>query len=203
DGYRELGFMGGIAVPAVIRFGYGFVQGAEYAAKELELEEGDVNISYNYTGAFWPLPEIQAMSAAWYEGGTEVIFSCGGGICLSIFASAEAAGTKVIGVDVDQAAESDTVITSAVKGLGASVYSTLEKYYADSFPGGQTLVMEAANDGVGLPMGTSRFETFSQADYDAIFAKLVKGEIPRMVDDGKTVEPSVVPVELVTVNFVE
>ena len=33
DGYKKLGFLGGMAVPAVIRYGYGFVQGAEAAAK--------------------------------------------------------------------------------------------------------------------------------------------------------------------------
>ena len=40
EGYRKLGFFGALAVPAVVRFGYGFVDGAEYAAKELGLEAG-------------------------------------------------------------------------------------------------------------------------------------------------------------------
>ncbi|MCL2434382.1 MAG: BMP family ABC transporter substrate-binding protein, partial [Clostridia bacterium] len=77
DGYRELGFMGGIAVPAVIRFGYGYVQGAEYAAQELGLAQGDVTIRYHYTMTFSPAPEIATRSASWYAAGTAVIFSCG------------------------------------------------------------------------------------------------------------------------------
>ena len=45
-GYRKLGFVGGMAVPAVIRFGYGYVEGINAAAKELNI--GDkVDIEFN------------------------------------------------------------------------------------------------------------------------------------------------------------
>ena len=84
DGYRQLGFMGGMAVPAVVRFGYGFVQGADEAAQELGLEKGDVTVKYTYVGGFEPSPEHQAKAASWYNEGTEVIFACGGGIGGSI-----------------------------------------------------------------------------------------------------------------------
>ena len=85
DGFTELGFMGGIAVPAVIRYGYGFVQGAEYAA----IEEGvDVNIMYTYVGGFDPKPEIKTLAASWYNDDTELIFSAGGGIVDSIASAA-------------------------------------------------------------------------------------------------------------------
>ena len=157
DGYRKLGFMGGMAVPAVIRFGHGYVQGAEYAAQELGLADGSIPLNYYYTGTFGPSPDIQTRAAAWYNDGIEAIFSCGGGICFSIFPAAENTGKKVIGVDGDQSAESETVITSAMKLLSKSVYDCLDAFYKDEFPGGQTLTFSADNLGVGLPMDTSRF----------------------------------------------
>lgn len=203
DGYRKLGFMGGMAVPAVVRFGYGFVQGAEYAAKELKLASGSVTVNYHYTGVFFATPEIQTMSASWYNQGVEVIFACGGGLGNAVMAAAEQTGKKVIGVDVDQSGESPTVITSAVKGIQASVYASIADYYNNKFPGGKTQIFDAANKGVGLPMRTSKFRAFSGADYDAIFKELASARIARMdnlADDGS---PRVVPVTIVRVTEVK
>lgn len=175
EGYTKLGFMGGMAVPAVKKYGYGFVQGAEYAANEMGIDS--VEIIYNYTGGFDATPEAQALAASWYGSGTEVIFGCGGGVGNSVMAAAEASGTAVIGVDVDQSSESDTVITSAMKKLSVSVYDGIQSVYDNAFEGGKTTTFNAANNGVGLPMDTSKFETFTTDDYDAIFAKLAAGEI--------------------------
>jgi basic membrane protein A len=118
-------------------------------------------------------------------------------------AAAQQSGKKVIGVDVDQSAESPTVITSAMKGLRPSVYSCVADYYAGKFPGGQILVFSAQNDGVGLPMETSKFQTFSQADYDAVYKLLANGTIPRMDKLHETGSPSVVPVSLTRVTEVK
>ena len=199
DGYTKLGFMGGMAVPAVIRYGYGFVQGADAAAQELGV---DVEMMYNYTGNFSATPEAQAMAASWYQNGTEVIFGCGGQVGNSVMAAAEEAGAKVVGVDVDQSSESDTIITSAMKKLSVSVYDGIKAYYDGSFPGGKTTVFTAENDGVGLPMETSKFEKFTQADYDALFAKLQGGEITIQngIDDSTTAD---LTLGKTTVKFVE
>lgn len=205
DGNRDLGFMGGMAVPAVVRFGYGFVQGAEYAAEELGLEPGSISLNYHYTGGFDATPEVQTLAASWFQSGIEVIFAAGGAVGNSVMAAAEQADAKVIGVDIDQSGESETVISSAMKGLGASVYSVLEANYDGSFPGGETLVMDASNDGVALPMETSRFESFSQADYDAVFSKLVNDTdgiasgmiVDTDVESASDIETSAVKVTLV------
>jgi basic membrane protein A and related proteins len=203
DGNRKLGFMGGMAVPAVVRFGYGFVQGAEYAAQELGLASGAITINYHYTGGFSATPEAQTMAASWYNSGVDIIFACGGAVGNSVMAAAEQTGKKVIGVDVDQAGESYTVITSAMKGLQASVYSCLVDFYAGKFPGGQTLVFSATNNGVGLPMAASKFQNFNKADYDAIFKKLADGVIPRMENLDNDGSPKVVPVRISKVTEVK
>ncbi len=171
DGYTKLGFMGGMAVPAVIRFGFGFVQGAEYAAKEMGISS--VELKYTYTGNFDATPENQALAASWYGAGTEVIFACGGKVGNSVMAAAEANNGKVIGVDVDQSSESTTVITSAMKKLGVTVYAGLQGYYDGKFKGGISETLDATADAVGLPMANSKFKKFSQADYDKIWKALV------------------------------
>jgi len=105
---------------------------------------------------------------------------------------------------VDQSGESRTVITSATKGLQPSVYACVSDFYNNRFPGGQTLVFEAKNQGVGLPMATSRFQSFKQADYDSIFGALAAGRIPRMLDDPNAGgSPSVVPVTITRVTEVK
>ena len=175
DGYTKLGFMGGMAVPAVIRFGYGFVQGAEFAAEEDGVT--GVEVMYNYTGGFAATPEAQSMAASWYQNGTEVIFGCGGAVGNSVMAAAQEKNAKTIGVDVDQSSESDTVITSAMKLLSNSVYDGVKDFYDGKFPGGKTSVFTVENNGVGLPMETSKFGKFSQEQYDAIYKKLADGEI--------------------------
>ncbi len=174
DGYTKLGFLGGMAVPAVIRFGYGFIAGVDYAANEMGID--GIEIKYSYAGNFDATPENQALAASWYGDGTEVIFAAGGKVGNSVMAAAEAAGAKVIGVDVDQSSESETVITSAKKELAISVQQALEGFYSDSFKGGVSETLDITVDAVGLPIDNSRFETFSKADYEALYGMLQADE---------------------------
>lgn len=129
DGMTKLGFMGGMAVPAVQAFGYGFLQGAEAAAAELGLADGAVEVTYHYTGNFDENDTNKATARTMYQEGTEVIFAAGGSVGKSVMSAAAESEGKVIGVDVDQRYDSETVITSATKGLAASVVSVLEAIY--------------------------------------------------------------------------
>jgi basic membrane protein A len=173
DGHTRLGFMGGIALPAVINFGYGFVQGALDAAEEMGVK---IDVKYKYMGTFSESPDIKAEAAAWYNDGTEVIFSCGGAICNSIFAAAEEVGALAIGVDSDQKDDSKSVITSALKGVNKAVYDALYAYHEDRFPSG-LVVLDAGEDYIGLSDDFSRFTKFTKEDYDAIFAKVKAGNV--------------------------
>lgn len=173
DGYTKLGFMGGYPVPAVVKYGFGFVAGADAAAKELNT---NVDVKFNYTNSFEAKPEIKTMASAWFKGGTEVIFSCGGGIFASIAKAAEEANAKVIGVDIDQKDESPVVITSAMKNLKDSVYDATKAAIEGGFMGGQAILLGTDTKGVQISEDFSRFNKFKQADYDVIYAKLEKNE---------------------------
>jgi len=185
DGYRKLGYTGGGggSNPACNRFGYGFVQGAEAAAKALGLEAGAVTVKYSYQhGAnFSASAELQAQINGWYSGGTEVVFACGGSMFESVKAAAEAnPGSKIIGVDVDQSYASELVITSAVKGLKESVEKVLAQFYAgkwDSELAGKTQNLGASDNATGLPIANSKFTTFTADAYNELFAKIKDGTI--------------------------
>lgn len=202
EGYTNLGVMAGMAVPAVIRFGYGFVQGAEYAAQELGLASGTIKMNYTYVGNFNPTPENQTLATSWYQSGVQVIFAPAGGAGNSAMAAAEQNNGLVIGVDVDQSAESPTVITSAVKMLGGSVYDAIDAYYNNNFPGGQSVVLDAKVNGVGLPMETSRFKNFTKDNYDAIYQQLVAGNI-KLLKDTDADSVNKLPLNIVKVNFIQ
>ena len=184
DGFTELGFIGGIAVPAVVKFGYGFVQGADQAAQDMGLADDAISINFWYSNVFWETSEVQSTAAAWYTGGTEVIFAAAGGAGASVMTAASQEDGLMVGVDVDQSDVSETIITSAKKELAISVYDTLVEIYGGTGVLGVTAVFDVTNDGVGLPQDFSRFDTFDQAAYDIIFDKLVDGDI--IVDGDNT-----------------
>lgn len=184
DGYTKLGFLGGMDVPAVIRYGYGFLQGANDAAKEMKIED-KVSVKYWYSGSFSPTDEIKTKMESWYSDGTEVVFACGGGIYLSTTSAAEAANKKVIGVDKDQYFESETIITSAMKELTTSVKLALKDLYATSnkkWPAdlaGKTSTLGAADNCVGLPTAKTswRLTKFTVAEYEKLFEDVKSGKV--------------------------
>ena len=188
-GYTKLGFLGGMAVPAVQRYGHGFVQGCDQAAVELGLSE--IEIKYVYGNQFWGDADITAVMDTWYGKGTEVVFACGGGIYTSAAEAAAKTGGKVIGVDVDQAGIIDggygagMTVTSAMKGLAPTVKTLLGAIVDgkwDSYKGQiQTLGLVSENPDenyVQLPASTQYEDgKFTEADYKDLVSKLYKGEI--------------------------
>ncbi|MBR4574630.1 MAG: BMP family ABC transporter substrate-binding protein [Lachnospiraceae bacterium] len=200
DGYKGLGFMGGIPVDPVIRYGYGFVQGADYAAIEMGV---NVHIRYTYTNTFSDEPGIEDMAGAWFDDDTEVIFACGGNIGKPVIRAAENHNGKVIGVDVDQSGESETVITSAMKDIKSAVYNDVKAYFEGSFTGGNQKNVTAADNGVCLPMETSRFEKFDKDSYDTIYSHLVDGMIApyNKTDIGTCDELSLINTEVTYIDY--
>ena len=208
-GYTKLGFLGGMAVPAVIRYGYGFVQGADDAAAE---DGAAVEINYAYGNQFYGDADITAAMDTWYAGGTEVVFACGGGIYTSAAEAAQKVDGKVIGVDVDQAATIDGLygegmtVTSAMKGLKATVDTVLQAIVDGNWDeyAGKTLNLgivsgdDPSLNYVQLPEETTQWnDTFTKDDYYALVAKLAAGEI-EVSGDTSAEQPEA---ETAVVNF--
>lgn len=192
EGYKKLGFLGGMAVPAVIRFGYGFVQGVNAAAVELGIAN-EVSVNYVYGGKFQGSPEITAAMDTWYQGGTEVVFACGGGIFTSACEAATKAGVngKVIGVDTDQSYNingkygAGLCITSAMKGLAPTVNTILTDIFAgkwENYAGrinklGMVSGTDASLNYVQLPTATWSMKNFTKEDYATLVGKIFDGTI--------------------------
>ena len=185
-GYKKLGFLGGMAVPAVVRYGYGFVQGVDAAAAEMGLT--DVEVKYCYGNQFYGDADITAFMDTWYQAGTEVVFACGGGIFTSAGEAAAKVNAKVIGVDVDQAAIIDGMftpgmtVTSAMKGLAATVKSTLAAVLAGTFAGGKIDTLGLVSDDpeenyVQIAPSTQFNDNFTAEDYKALVAAMHAGTI--------------------------
>ena len=177
DGKTKLGFLGGMAVPAVIRYGYGFVQGADAAAKEMDVK---VEMNYTYGGQFNGSPEITAKMEGWYQKGTEIVFACGGGIYTSALEAAEKNGGKVIGVDVDQSYISKLIVTSAMKQLQnvtELMLDTLNKGEWETYGGKVTNFGLMEGEYVGLPTDTWSMEHFTVDEYNAVKEQIRSGEI--------------------------
>ncbi|WP_243425166.1 BMP family lipoprotein [Intestinimonas butyriciproducens] len=190
-GYTHLGFLGGMAVPAVQRYGYGFIQGADAAAVELG-NGADVTVEYVYGNQFFGDADITAYMDNWYQTqGVEVVFACGGGIYTSAAEAAAKVGGKVIGVDVDQAGIIDAygegmTVTSAMKGLANTTKHLLQETMDGNFAnyGGQieTLGLVSGDDPtanyVQLPMESTQWsDSFTQDNYKALVAGMFDGTI--------------------------
>jgi basic membrane protein A and related proteins len=190
-GYTNLGFCGGMAVPAVIRYGYGFVQGAEAAAAKLG-KTG--TIQYTYANQFFGDADVTAAMDTMYANGAEVVFACGGGVYTSVAEAAAKVGKKLVGVDVDQQPTIDgaygagITLTSAMKGLYASTQAALKTIVEDNawdtvagtFA---TLGLVSGTDMdanfVGIPTGdgTQWSDSFTFEDYKAVVNDIYTGKI--------------------------
>ena len=214
DGKNKLGFLGGMAVPAVIRYGYGFVQGADAAAQELGQ---NVEINYFYGGQFYGDANITSRMEGWYSNGTQVVFACGGGIYTSAVEAALKNNGYVVGVDVDQnyigvngvadgSFAYNPFITSAMKGLTEAVNTALSDIEA-----GDWSDIAASNgnfgledgDYIGLPTDADswNFETFTTDEYEALKEKIKSGEITVDNSSDDSTKPTVS--EFTTVNYIQ
>ena len=204
EGFTKIGFSGGGggSNPACCRYGYGYLQGASAAAAEMGVTV-DVMYSWQYGGTFSASPELQTMINGWYTNGTEVVFACGGSMFSSITAAAAANDGIVIGVDVDQSPLSDTVITSALKGISQAAQVALGHHYDGTWSeiGGVQTTLGANDDAVGLPTATWSMENFSVADYEDLFQKVLNGDIT-IDNNSEMADPSTAGLSNVNVNYI-
>lgn len=188
-GYRHLGFLGGMSVPAVNRYGYGYVQGADAAAKELGITD-EVQVEYVCGGQFYGDADITAYMDTWYGSkGVEVVFACGGGIYTSAAEAAVKTGGKVIGVDLDQSVtineyKDGLTVTSAMKGLQVTIDNVLDAILNDEWDEYvgkiENLGMESpdpAENYVQLPEETTQWDdTFTKEGYQKLVERMYNGE---------------------------
>jgi len=190
EGFTKLGgtFGGGGTNPACERFAYGYVQGIEAgAAAKGATDKLEVKVSFKYSSSFSASTDLATQISSWYSAGTQVVFACGGSMVNSVIAAVgNYTDRYIIGVDTDQASLSDQVITSATKGLNASVQKILGQWKGgawDTDLKAKAQNLGAAEDATGLPTadGSWRFKTFTKEQYNALFNSVKNGTV---VPDG-------------------
>ena len=182
----KVGFIGGMVIPAVQKFGYGFVTGVAYANANLgtNVEVAD----YLYNGTFYDVSGGQAQAGGMYDKGIDIIFVAAGGVGNGVIAEgkvrAEAGDdVYVIGVDVDQYEDgiisdgSSVILTSAIKRIDNAAYDKIDELVNGTFTGGQVITMDAKNDGVGLPAENPNLSEATQQAADEAFELIKNGTI--------------------------
>ncbi|MCG8451648.1 MAG: BMP family ABC transporter substrate-binding protein [Spirochaetales bacterium] len=195
----EVGFIGGMEIPAVQKFNWGFQQGLAYANANM-----GTNVAINaenviYQGTFSDVAAGQQLAAAMFDKGLSAVFCAAGGVGVGAINEAKARAKNgeeawVIGVDVDQYSEGiyegekSVVMTSAMKYINVAAYDMIVKELAGAFPGGETIMFDATNDGVGIPPVNPNLSDDVQAKVKDVFAKLKAGEIVVAAEQGDLIK---------------
>ncbi|MHC1749966.1 MAG: BMP family ABC transporter substrate-binding protein [Cellulosilyticaceae bacterium] len=184
----DVGFIGGMEIPPVQRFNWGFQQGIQYANKNLGTTIGLKAENIVYQGSFDNVPAGQQIAAQMYDKGVKSIFCAAGGVGVGAINEAKERASKgeqvwFVGVDVDQysdglySGDKSVVLTSAVKKIDNATLDMIKADIDGSFPGGKSLIFDAKNDGIGLPEKNPNLSADTITKVNEIFEKLKTGEI--------------------------
>ncbi|MCI5049674.1 MAG: BMP family ABC transporter substrate-binding protein [Rickettsiales bacterium] len=121
---RKIGFIGGMDVPLIRNFGYGFEQGAKFVRPNIVVYQNMVG----NTPAAWGQPEkAKELALMQYEKGADVIFAAAGGSSIGVLEAANEAKKLAVGVDTNQnGLFPGHVLTSMIKRVDVAVYNTLK-----------------------------------------------------------------------------
>ena len=186
----EFGFIGGMEIPAVQRFNWGFQQGIKYANANFGTQINVKAENFVYQGTFHDAAAGQQLAAQMYDRGVKVIFAPAGRVGIGVINEA-AARTKdgrsvwVIGVDVDQYAQGyydegktkSVILTSAMKCVNQAAYDMVKSVKEGNFPGGKTLVFNAKNDGIGIPANNPNLREDVTSKIKEVVISLKEGKI--------------------------
>ena len=187
----DFGFIGGMELPAVQRFNWGFQQGVAYANENLGTNISLKEENIVYQGAFDDKAGGQQIAAQMYDRGVKVIFTAAGGTGIGAITEAKSRATNgdtsvfVIGVDVDQYADgiydteknASVILTSAMKYIDQATHDMIVSEVNGTFPGGQVLTYAVENNGVGIPSENPNLSEATVKTVQDVYAKIQSGEI--------------------------
>jgi basic membrane protein A len=191
----EAGFIGGMEIPPVQKFNWGFQQGLAYANTNLGTKVTIKADNVVYQGSFDNVAAGGQLAAQMYDRGVKVIFAAAGGVGVGAIKEAiNRSDVWIVGVDVDQykdgvkADGKSIILTSAMKKIDTVAYDMIKLETEGNFPGGQTLMFDAKNGGVGLPVENPNLSADTITKVDEVFAKLQSGEIKVAAEQGSLIK---------------
>ncbi len=184
----EAGFIGGMEIPPVQKFNWGFQQGINYANENLGTKVNIKAENVLYQGSFDDVQAGQQIAAQMYDRGVNVIFCAAGGVGVGAINEAKTrvkAGEQVwiVGVDVDQFADGkydgdkSVILTSAMKKIDQAAYDMIQQEQNGEFPGGQTLFFDVKNNGVGIPDENPNLSEDTTKKTKEVYEKINSDEI--------------------------
>jgi len=134
---KKVGFVGGMDIPLIRKFGCGYVGGAKAA--------GATDVIQNMTGdtpAAWNDPTKGGeITKAQIDQGADVVYAAAGGTGVGVLQAAADAGKLAIGVDSNQNyMQPGHVLTSMMKRVDVAVYNAFQDTKDDKFTGGLNLL---------------------------------------------------------------
>ena len=193
----DFGFIGGMEIPPVQKFNWGFQQGVAYANANLGTKVTIKAENVIYQGTFSDVAAGQQLAAQMYDKGVKVIFAAAGGVGVGAINEAKARAAKgvwVVGVDVDQYSQGEyetgksIILTSAMKKIDQAAYDMIKADLDGKFPGGQTLVFNASNDGVGIPAVNPNLGEEAVKAATDVLAKVKAGEVKVAAEKGDLIK---------------
>ena len=184
----DFGFMGGMEIPSVKKFNYGFQQGVAYANENFGSNVSLKDENIVYSGSFSDTALGQQLAAQMYDNGVKAIFAAAGGVGTGVITEAKTRVVNgeevwVIGVDSDQyddgiyEGNKSVILTSAIKKINEAAYQMIEAELNDKFPGGQTLTFDASNDGIGIPAENPNLNDDTVTKVNEVLEAIKNGEI--------------------------
>jgi basic membrane protein A len=141
--HATIGSVGGQKQPPVDRYIAGYQAGAKKA-------DPGVKLLNTYSQDWVDQAKCKQAALDQISAGATIVFQVAGGCGLGALDAAKEKGVWGIGVDADQSYLGPQVLTSAMKRVDTSVYSTIQQVLAGKFAGGTNAVFNLANNGVGL-----------------------------------------------------
>ena len=193
----DFGFIGGMEIPPVQKFNWGFQQGVAYANQNLGTKVSMKPENVIYQGTFNDVAAGQQLAAQMYDRGVKAIFTAAGGVGVGAINEAKARAAKgvwIVGVDVDQYAQGiysgdkSIILTSAMKRIDTAAYDMIKAEKEGKFPGGQTLVFDAKKDGVGIPATNPNLSADVSTKVAAVLADLKAGKITVAAEKGNLIK---------------
>ena len=187
-GEGEVGFVGGLEIPAVQKFNWGFQQGITYANENLGTTITMNPNNFVYSGSFADLALGQQLATAMYDSGVDVIFAAAGGTGVGVINEAKnrrLSGEDVwaVGVDVDQYTVGDMgngescVLTSAMKDVAGVAYDQAVAAANGTYEGGRHIELGIAEDRAGIPAENPNLTPEIEAQVDAVIELIKAGEV--------------------------
>ena len=183
SGKPVIGVIGGTKSVGIDKFIVGYIQGAARRTRTSRSKS--------------PIPIISAIrqsACRWRRRcstpAPNVVYQVAGGTGLGVIQAAKDAGRFAIGVDTDQdGIAQGSVLTSMIKRTDIAVETVMKDYADGKFPGGKTVTLGLAQDGVGLsPMKYTHdlIPAATLAKVDDLKKKILSGEIKvwNVVDQG-------------------